>query len=56
MDNFDIPGEFIFPKDRHLFLGTIKTILTGKLVAVPLDAGRILDIVPHEDKFTPVGP
>ena len=56
LDNFDIPGEFIFPKDRHLFLGIIKTILTGKLVAVPLDAGRILDIVPHDGEFTPAGP
>ena len=56
LDNFDIPGEFIFPKDRHLFLGIIKTILTGRLVAEPLIAGRVLDIVPHDDEFTPVGP
>jgi len=55
-ENFDIPGEFIFPKDRRLFLGVINTILTGKLVAVPLDAGRILDVVPHDGEFTPVGP
>jgi len=55
-ENFDLPGEFIFPKDRRLFLGVINTILTGKLVAVPLDAGRILDIVPHDGEFTPVGP
>ena len=56
LDNFDIPGEFIFPKDRRLFLGVIKTILTGKLTAEPLVAGRVLDIVPHDDEFTPVGP
>jgi len=56
LDNFDIPGEFIFPKDRHLFLGIIKTILTGRLVAEPLIAGRVLDIIPHDHEFTPVGP
>jgi len=56
VDNFDIPGEFTFPKDRRLFLALVKTILTGKLMAAPVIAGRVLDIVPHDDEFTPVGP
>jgi len=56
VDNFDIPGEFTFPKNRNVFLALIKTILTGKLMAEPVIAGRVLDIVPHDDEFTPVGP
>lgn len=54
LDTFDIPGEFILPQDRRISLAIVKTILTGKLVAAYRDAARILDLVPHDDEFTPV--
>jgi hypothetical protein len=56
LDTFDIPGEYIFPQDRRLFLGIVKTLLTGRFVDAPLDGGRITEIVPYLDDFMPVMP
>ena len=56
LGNFDIPGEVLYVKDRRLSLGIIETLLTGKLVSLPVDAAPITDVVPYLDDFTPVKP